>query len=109
MTSQSWHDSEEFWAAVASLIFPPERLEAAESEVDAVLGLADAVPEAEVLDMPCGVGRHSLALARRGFHVTAVDRTECYLRQAQEAAAFEFGAGRAVMAGASATCTPGED
>ena len=30
MTSQPWHDSDEFWAAVASAIFPPERLEAAE-------------------------------------------------------------------------------
>lgn len=89
MTSQRWHESDEFWTAVTSRLFPPERLEAAESEVDAILRLADADPGAEVLDMACGVGRHCLALARRGFHVTAVDRTECYLRQAQEAAAGE--------------------
>jgi len=89
MTSQPWHESDKFWAAVASRLFPSERLEAAESDVDAILKLADADPGAEVLDMACGVGRHCLALARRGFHVTAVDRTECYLRQAQEAAVAE--------------------
>ncbi len=33
--------------------------------------------------MSCGAGRHSLALARRGFKVTGVDPTEAYLAQAR--------------------------
>ena len=32
-----------------------------------------------MLDLCCGVGRHSLELVRRGFRVTGVDRTQAYL------------------------------
>jgi SAM-dependent methyltransferase len=39
---------------------------------------------ARVLDLCCGVGRHSLELARRGFKVTGVDRTAAYLKQARQ-------------------------
>jgi SAM-dependent methyltransferase len=42
-----------------------------------------------VLDMPCGPGRHSLELARRGFRVTGVDRTVAYLDTARQKAAAE--------------------
>ncbi len=32
-----------------------------------------------LLDIPCGIGRHSLALARQGFNVTSVDISETFL------------------------------
>ena len=35
-------------------------------------------PGSAVLDMPCGTGRHSIALARDGFQVTAVDIAKEY-------------------------------
>jgi SAM-dependent methyltransferase len=44
-----------------------------------------AVPAGErpaVLDLACGIGRHCLELARRGFRVTGVDRTRLYLERA---------------------------
>ncbi len=55
----------------------------------------DLKPGANLLDLPCGVGRHSLEFARRGFHVTAVDRTTRYLdaarnQCAQEGLSIEF-------------------
>jgi SAM-dependent methyltransferase len=36
-----------------------------------------------LLDIPCGCGRHSMELARRGFRVTGVDLSEACLRQAR--------------------------
>lgn len=80
------HDDRAFWEAFGPAMFTPERLRAAEAEADGVLaclGLASGAGLA-LLDMPCGVGRHSIALARRGFAVTGVDRTASYLALARE-------------------------
>ncbi len=45
------------------------------------------LPEgAKILDVPCGTGRHSLELARRGYFVTAVDRSEELMRFGREIA-----------------------
>jgi len=41
-------------------------------------------PGSKVLDVPCGSGRHSLALASRGHHVTGVDISDDFLRLARE-------------------------
>lgn len=37
-----------------------------------------------LLDIPCGYGRHSIALAKRGAIVTAVDISETFIRQLHE-------------------------
>ena len=42
-----------------------------------------------VLDVGCGPGRHSLALARRGIEVVGVDRSPVFLQLARDAAAAE--------------------
>ena len=81
-----WHEDDEFWQATMPVLFPEERLQAAAGEVQKVLELSGAPQGCAVLDLPCGVGRHSLELARRGFRVTGVDRTPLYLRRAAEAA-----------------------
>ncbi len=47
------------------------------------LGLA---PGARVLDVPCGPGRIALALARRGYRVTGVDRNAQFLAELTRAA-----------------------
>lgn len=46
--------------------------EEAERFLKTVLKFID-IPEASVLDAACGAGRHSIALAKRGFRVTAFD------------------------------------
>ncbi len=56
-------------------------------EIDAILNLTRIEPEARVLDLCCGQGRHALELARRGFtHVTGMDRSRYLVRLARRRA-----------------------
>jgi SAM-dependent methyltransferase len=48
--------------------------------LDAVLGLN---PNAKILDVPCGTGRHSVLFARKGYQVTGVDISRDCLRIAK--------------------------
>jgi len=70
-------------------MFDHEHMEAAPQEVDQIIFLLGLRPGATVLDVCCGIGRHSLEFARRGYPVTGVDRTAVYLKRASEAAAAE--------------------
>jgi SAM-dependent methyltransferase len=70
------------WTSIGDLIFGPERWAAAPGEVAAILRLLRLAPGASVLDMPCGTGRHSMALAAAGHRVAGVDRCEQYLAEA---------------------------
>jgi SAM-dependent methyltransferase len=76
---------DEFWEVFADHLFSEERLDAAPEEVEQVLSLT-GIESGTVLDMPCGVGRHAIELAKRGFTVTGVDRAETYLERARERA-----------------------
>jgi len=39
-----------------------------------------------ILDIGCGIGRHSIELARRGYNVTGIDLSECMLNKARQKA-----------------------
>lgn len=78
-----WHEDEAFWERIEEFVFPPEKVEEATEQVEQLLALLDLDEGARVLDVPCGVGRHAVELARRGFGVTAVDATEGYLETAR--------------------------
>jgi SAM-dependent methyltransferase len=82
-----WYEQDGFWLTMP--MFTEERWAAAPADVDALLALLDLEPGAAILDLPCGPGRHSLELTRRGFHVTAVDRTAAFLQIARDKAAAE--------------------
>jgi hypothetical protein len=69
-----------FWDAAAPLIFSSPGVE---EETDALVTLLDLQPGARVLEHVGGLGRHALALARRGFDVTM--RGEAGLAQARQA------------------------
>jgi SAM-dependent methyltransferase len=77
-----WHETEDFWEATESLIFGEKRIEQASDEIEQIISLINLDPSMNVLDMCCGVGRHTIELARRGFEVTGVDRTQRYLDRA---------------------------
>ena len=69
----------EFWEAA----IPPE-VTAAETEF--LVRELRLVPRALVLDVPCGHGRHALALARRGHDIQGVDISRELLASARRAA-----------------------
>lgn len=86
MNMDPWHAQDSFWESVGFFLFSEQRRADAPAEVENVITLAGLKPGARILDLPCGVGRHSLEFARRGFQVTAVDRTGAYLEQASRQA-----------------------
>ncbi len=53
-------------------------------EVDFMLPYFELQPGSKVLDLMCGYGRHALALAQKGVHVTAVDNLPAYIDELQK-------------------------
>jgi len=49
----------------------------------AAVALAEVEPGAEILDCPCGFGRHAVPLAEAGYLVTGFDRSESQLAEAE--------------------------
>jgi SAM-dependent methyltransferase len=86
----AWFEDDTLWESLESFLFSQLRSSAmTEREIEQMLILLHPPPGAAVLDLCCGPGRHSLALARRGFQVTGVDRTARYLATARAAATRE--------------------
>jgi len=82
MRGKEWFDDDSFWRDLYPFMFPEARFAFAAAEVDGALGLAKPKGKA-ALDLCCGPGRCSIALAQRGFSVTAVDRTKYLLDKAR--------------------------
>lgn len=57
-----------------------------EQEIDFLVDALSLEVGMRVLDVGCGPGRHSLALARRGFEVVGVDHSAEFIRLARDAA-----------------------
>jgi len=84
--TKPWHEDDSFWEMWGPIMFSEQRLEDAQEEVERIVSLLGIKPGTHILDLCCGIGRHSLELARRGFHVTGVDRTRSYLDRASKQA-----------------------
>lgn len=84
----TWHDDEHFWATFGPALehASPER---ATHDIEGFLDLARLPPGGRVLDVGCGPGRHSMALARAGATVTALDRSARQLRHLDQVASSE--------------------
>ncbi len=81
-----WFENEKLWKKIQPVIFGKERIGMAVTDIEQILSMTKIKAGAPVLDLCCGIGRHSLELARRGYRVTAVDRTRVYLNQARKQA-----------------------
>ncbi len=79
-----WFEDEDFWITYAPLMFDEVRWAEIKTSVDSILELAPIEPGSPVLDVCCGVGRHTSEFARRGYKVTGVDITQAYLDAAKE-------------------------
>ena len=55
-------------------------------ETDFMVTYFGLQPGNKVLDLMWGYGRHTLALARKGIHVTAIDNLAAYTAEIKEAA-----------------------
>jgi 2-polyprenyl-3-methyl-5-hydroxy-6-metoxy-1,4-benzoquinol methylase len=61
----------------------------AEAQALAAARLAGCPAGGDLLDVPCGFGRHSVPLARAGYRVVGVDRSESLLAEARRRAGGE--------------------
>ncbi len=61
-------------------------VEETEAQIEHILSHVNLPQGAKVLDLACGFGRHSLALAQKGYNVTGVDITEAYIADARRSA-----------------------
>lgn len=84
-----WHDQDTFWQEAYPTIFTGWIRESAPLEVEKIISLLGLRVPAQVLDLCCGIGRHSIELARLGFEVTGVDRTRAFLEEAKSKASSE--------------------
>ncbi len=86
---KKWYEDESFWKTFAPTMFNQERLDVTAEEIDQIIKLLDIEKSAKILDLCCGMGRHSLELARRGYSIVGVDLTHEYLTKARTQAKSE--------------------
>lgn len=81
----------DWWHDYFDASYPRRYAMDGEQTVAEVLMLRDLLPDApaDLLDVACGQGRHSIALARGGYTVVGLDASEPLLAQARAAAALE--------------------
>ena len=79
---KEWFDDDLFWQELYPFVFPQQRFTDAPEQVEKILALTKPGGKA-ALDLCCGPGRCSIALAQAGFIVTGVDRTKFLLDKAR--------------------------
>ncbi|PQP80843.1 class I SAM-dependent methyltransferase [Paenibacillus sp. PCH8] len=65
------------------LVYKHRDVQGACQEVHKMINWLKLEPDSEVLDLCCGMGRHSLALADAGLKVTGIDLSDVLLREAR--------------------------
>ncbi len=82
-------DRTKLWESVDFIMFNAERKKDAEHEIPDIVKLLKVNKNEKVLDLCCGVGRHTLHLARLGFKTTGVDLTQKFLNNIKKIATDE--------------------
>jgi SAM-dependent methyltransferase len=82
---KEWFDDDSFWRVMYPFMFPEQRFADAEKQVEKALALAKPKGRS-ALDLCCGPGRCTIALAQKGFSATGVDKTKYLLDKAREKA-----------------------
>ena len=79
---KEWFDDDSFWQELYPFMFTEQRFTGTTEEIQKVLTLTKPGGK-RALDLCCGPGRCSIALAQTGFNVTGVDRTKFLLQKAR--------------------------
>ncbi|MBW2368681.1 MAG: class I SAM-dependent methyltransferase [Deltaproteobacteria bacterium] len=79
---KEWFDDDSFWQDLYPFLFPEQRFADAPDQVTKVIALTNPVGKSAI-DLCCGPGRCSIALAGQGFNVTGIDRTKYLLDKAR--------------------------
>ena len=72
---EDWFDSKEYLT-----VYAHRNQVEAEKFINHILEKTGVAPGNSILDLACGAGRHSIAFAKRGYSVTAIDLSENLLR-----------------------------
>ena len=85
MSDNEWWQSffHEPWGRIQSGGYAADRTH---TECDRIVKALKPAPGARLLDVPCGIGRHSIELARRGFRLLGIDFNPDHVAQAEDAA-----------------------
>lgn len=74
-SQKSWFEDDAYWRTNYPYLFSEEQFARAETIAEKVLDLLQ--PEGpDMLDLCCGPGRYAIPMAKQGFHVTGIDRTQ---------------------------------
>src|SRR5690625_916976 len=66
------------------LVYKHRSQKEADQQIASILPLLGLKPEDHILDLCCGTGRHSVALAKAGYRVTGLDLSETLLAYAHQ-------------------------
>jgi len=83
---EGWFEDQKFWEDFRSVLFHKDRMRSTSEQVDKIVEILDLNVGDKILDLCCGVGRHTLEFARRGYEVTGVDLTERYIEGGEKKA-----------------------
>ncbi len=77
---KEWFENSVFWDKLSGQIFSAEQWDKAGTEAEQIISLTSVHTGANILDLCCGPGRHTLELARRGFRLTGVDLIPAHIK-----------------------------
>ena len=83
MSTVPWYENDTYWASVYDFFFSEKRFIQAALNVPKLIQLSGR-SGGSLLDLGCGPGRHAVPLAKEGFKVTGLDRTQLLLDRGEE-------------------------
>lgn len=83
------HWYEKVYEKIGRNYFDYDYTKGTKQEVDFIVDLLEHEHSQKILDVGCGPGRHSIELARRGFHVVGIDLSQRFLQIAKDTARSE--------------------